>query len=570
MRCLSLLVAAASLAGQSPRAPSCTEDKRSECWVDAANQPGCQFWLDDETPSWKADWSGECSGGLAHGGGTVTWKYCFWDNGHCLPVEKEESGGFLHGRRHGKWTIGPLDAAACHRWNTEMYFQAAIEEDVSTCLESGASPDARDWTGSTPLHHAILMRSELPVVETLLDAGADVNARSNTGETPLHLAATFSDDLAVVRALLAAGADVDAMDDDRNTPLHDIHGGTDASGLAQILIDSGADADSRGRDGYTPLHHAANGTEPRIVDTLLKAGAKVDARDDQGRTPLNIAVEFGMWTRNEKQDVVEVLLAAGADPMARDENGRTPMLYALAGGNLELYRVLLESGADPMATRDGRGQASMHHALFGRNPALNKILLEAGADVNARDNEGETPLHLAASLEMLEETRFLLAAGADLEARDNHGNTPLHAVFKSDVRVGPEEVPKRLDPISDDLESVEILIKAGANIEARNHEGNTPLHVAAKYIAESNGVVRGYSANLHVFNIDYSSTGPTPIRLHAGDTIRVLLAAGADPRARNGAGETPCDLYRRNMFLRTERPGLCRRRGFLGWLRGGG
>ena len=512
MRVLLLLAAAVSLAGQSLRTPSCTEDKRSECWIEVANQPGCQFWLGDTTPYLKAHWSGECSQGLAEGRGTVTWRSCLWHNGNCMLLETEQTGSFLNGKRQGRWIEGPLDALGCHRWNTEMYFRNATLEDVTACLDAGADVNAQASVSDTPLHHAV-RKNDLSIIEVLLNAGANVDAEGSDGSTPLHVAAKFNIDL-----------------------------GNQSVVLARILIDAGANVEAQDDEGNTPLHLAADRMKLPTIEALLKAGADVDARDDEGKTPLHDVVEDtgfrrdgGWWRIDERLDVVEALLAAEADPMARDERGRTPMRHGLMSGNLALYRVLLEAGADPMATRDEWGREPMHHALFGMNPELYAILLEAGADVNARDNEGETPLHLAAHLDMLlGEIEFLLAAGADLEARDNEGNTPLHAVFESDVRIGPRKLQKGLDPISEDMEAVEVLIKAGADIEARDNEGNTPLHLAAKYIAERNGVVHGFNEVTGVFHIDYSLDGPAPIRLHAAMRSGLCWRPGQTPRRRTG------------------------------------
>jgi ankyrin repeat protein len=47
-------------------------------------------------------------------------------------------------------------------------------------------------------------------------------------------------------------------------------------------------------------------------------------------------------------------------------------------------------------------------------------------DVNARDNDGATPLHQAVSETNTHQTLKLLQNGADINARDNKGDTPLH------------------------------------------------------------------------------------------------------------------------------------------------
>ncbi|KAL2809381.1 ankyrin repeat-containing domain protein [Aspergillus granulosus] len=51
--------------------------------------------------------------------------------------------------------------------------------------------------------------------------------------------------------------------------------------------------------------------------------------------------------------------------------------------------------------------------------------LWAGADINARNNDGATPLHAAASY-LSGRLHDLLNAGADVIVQDNHGRTPLH------------------------------------------------------------------------------------------------------------------------------------------------
>ena len=384
-----LLLAAASLAAQSPQTPPCTEDKRSECWIEAANQPGCQFWHDGEIHSLKADWSGECSGGFAEGRGTLTWSACFWDNGHCMLFEIEQSGSLLNGRKDGRWIDGPLDAAGCHRWNTDMYFMAATVQDVAACLEAGADVNAYEsgYRAGTPLHHAA-RKNDLPMIELLLNAGADVDARDSGGHTPLHVAANSRDKPAVFKALLAAGADVNAGDNSWDTPLHGVALNGDPLGdqsveLARILIDAGANVETRQRYGNTPLHYAARSEQILIVEFLLEAGADVHARNDEGETPLYEAAG-GMLDNNT--DVVEALLAAGADVKTRNEYGMT----------------------------------LLHRVRNDATPAVYNVLLDAGAD---------------------------------LEARDDEGNTPLHAVFESKVDIGPQKLPKGLQPESEEMGS---------------------------------------------------------------------------------------------------------------------
>ncbi len=68
-------------------------------------------------------------------------------------------------------------------------------------------------------------------------------------------------------------------------------------------------------------------------------------------------------------------------------------------------------------------------AIRGKNTAEAKDLVANGADVNARDENGWTPLHHAASSGEMEIAAVLIAKGADVNAKDKYGLMPLHAAI---------------------------------------------------------------------------------------------------------------------------------------------
>ena len=84
--------------------------------------------------------------------------------------------------------------------------------------------------------------------------------------------------------------------------------------------------------------------------------------------------------------------------------------------------------------------------------------LATGADVNAKNRDGVTPLHVAAAKGHKEVAELLIAEGANVNAKDMAGWTPL---FGAAV-LGKNKI-------------VELLIANGANVNAKNDDGKTPL-----------------------------------------------------------------------------------------------
>jgi ankyrin repeat protein len=116
--------------------------------------------------------------------------------------------------------------------------------------------------------------------------------------------------------------------------------------------------------------------------------------------------------------------SARANEWAPD--GFTPLGLASFFGHLEAACLLLAQGADPnQAARNGTRLAPLHSAVAGGNAEIVRELLEHGAEVVARQEGGFTPLHTAAGEGREEMVRLLLARGADAVARSDSGKTPM-------------------------------------------------------------------------------------------------------------------------------------------------
>lgn len=151
-------------------------------------------------------------------------------------------------------------------------------EAVTLLLSEGAWPDAvqNPKTKSTPLHVVCgTPRDGAEVIGALCDFGATLEARDHRGNTPLHAAAQ-SGSATSLAALLEGGADAAAANDDKNTPLHlaVAHGHADC---CRLLIRYGAPLEAPDARGRTPPA-TAPATLPNDVLRLLDPDA--DMLDD--------------------------------------------------------------------------------------------------------------------------------------------------------------------------------------------------------------------------------------------------------------------------------------------------
>ena len=97
------------------------------------------------------------------------------------------------------------------------------------------------------------------------------------------------------------------------------------------------------------------------------------------------------------------------------------ILLLLSGAVGVCYGV--ENSDDQTASQDGQNSALLSAVENGSLDDVKK-LLDSGADVNAKNELGRTPLHLAAHRGDLKLVQLLAQCGADVNAKDNEGRTP--------------------------------------------------------------------------------------------------------------------------------------------------
>lgn len=257
--------------------------------------------------------------------------------------------------------------------------------------------------------------------------------------------------------------------------------------LAQTALHA-ADSDHA---GWSCLHYAAARGDTQTIRHLLAYGMNINQRNALGRTPLAEAARLGQL------QAVRVFIAQGAAIRIPDtKSGFTALHFAARNQHPAVLRTLLLAGANPNVHNQWR-QTPLWLAAWQAwqgNTVIAHILVEFGATVDNADQQGHTPLHMAARAGNAPMAAYLLAAGAAVNYRDNQGRTPLYQAVRGNH-----------------LQAARILLAHGAapNVHV---DGWTPLRVAvvSRYYQLANLLVR------------YGATGYEQYAIHAG------LAAGQE------------------------------------------
>ncbi len=464
--------------------------------------------------------------------------------------------------------------------NTLLHAAAGMEvpeETLRYLIESGIPVDSVNTAGETPLHRAVKTRNHLAALllfehqadpyrktgkgESALDiaflAGREFTSRILTrkltasrgpeGETPLH-AAAYANLPVITSLLLEQGADPNAVTSAGTAPLH-IAARLDSAALLQVLVRHQARVDLRNAAGNTPLHEAVKWNSSRACRFLLLAGSSANTRNLEGNTPMHTAV------LQEDNLNIQTLWEFSASLESRDSAGLTPLMAAVKLGVYETASMLVQLGADINA-RDSKGSTPLHEAVMTMNESLVLLLADRGSDIHAKNRNMESPFLKA--LELGKDPAVWLTGTQRIMERDNDGNTPLHLAVKnyagtgiitalielgSDVNTRNNylETPLHLSMNYPSRQAAETLLAAGADMFTRNSDNISPLEIAA---AGGLTVLSWIIDESNVHDTDQSGNTPlhTAVEMEHYDAAAFMMKLGADAKAVNTSGVSPKQL----------------------------
>lgn len=233
-------------------------------------------------------------------------------------------------------------------------------------------------------------------IQVILNLGADSGCFDATKNAALLCAVCANNEYAISQ-LISGGADVCHTDAAGNTALHFAARAGRTSTIKE-LIDSGAVASQVNNVGRTALHEAAIMGRHMTVQNLLENGSNVNEADGNGQTALHLAFQGPRVTRSL---VLHVLLEYHASIHLQDNNGKTVLHYAAAEHpndttDTNIVELLVDACREdpkhsllPVTTlsakkviniRDWNGRTALYEAKMARNIDIYKLLVDTGGD----------------------------------------------------------------------------------------------------------------------------------------------------------------------------------------------
>ena len=327
-----------------------------------------------------------------------------------------------------------------------------------------ADPNLPGSSGRTPMYMAA-SKDYYKIIKILIKYGADLNIPDLNGSTPLSVASKFGF-LKSCRLLLNYGADINYKNQNGGTPLIAAIVNNHFELVDEMIREFSADPNYIHENGQTLIHMAAVKGFNKVIKILLKYGVDINCKTEDGRTPLLLAVDY-----NHFELVDEMIGKFKADPNLPSDDGVTPICHAATKGYSEIIKILLKYGVDINCRMIG-GSTPLLLAVYNNHCDLvDEMIGKLEADPNLPNNDGSTPMFIAASEGFNEIIKILLKHGAHVNMTDE---------MVRDVPDGTS-TPLMVACEFGHFETCRLLLLNGAYINASIDDGyefNTPLSLA--------------------------------------------------------------------------------------------
>ncbi|UJR21238.1 hypothetical protein I4U23_024333 [Adineta vaga] len=445
-------------------------------------------------------------------------------------------------------------------------------------IKKGASINHTNKQGETALHltsqyglekmtHVLLEHGANPNLQTHVTSSLADEVNENVGlQTPIHRAVYALQEriLSIYINILERNSDDHNIKPNFN--LQDEHGQSVFSltlwmnmlPIAKQLLQIGhAQINITDSDQIPLLAQAIMKQNVQAALFLLEQNVDVNQKT-HGLCPIQLAVKYHL------PSVVEALCRNSVNMNIIDENGNSVIWSALDSGQEDIATILVKFGCDSTQWSSGPDncrQTLLHRAIDENNESVACFLIRSGCDINSPRQVGfngeapdicktlESPLHLACQWGLERVVSTLIEHHADINKKDAEGNTPLHVAIINQhlniinllirapnldlsIRNKQNQTAFACSIVSKNNEAANLILKREPKAaEQIDNKGRNFLHIAVQN-GDIESVLFLLTVHVNVNNRVQDASQLTPLHLcvQTGNEIilRNLLLAGAN------------------------------------------
>ncbi|CAM3050611.1 Ankyrin repeat protein [Legionella steigerwaltii] len=199
--------------------------------------------------------------------------------------------------------------------------------------------------------------------------------------------------------------------------------------------------------GMTALHLAAVKGHVHTVKILLAKGADAQKTNNELQLPiysaLLVPVSYEENLLHKKEELFHVLKHETPGVMKHQDRSGDSILHIIAAyGFYNLAKNLLEESTELAFLANNYGVYPIHTAILNQRPNLVRLLLDIKNGAALTDAEGKSPLHYAVLFGTREIIELCCQKAPDINARDQDGRTPL--MLAAEARNGNPNIQELL------------------------------------------------------------------------------------------------------------------------------
>lgn len=284
-------------------------------------------------------------------------------------------------------------------------------------IEKGAAINAADHDGNNLFTYAARLGNKFVMNKAIQNEIDYLKPNNKNGNAMLFAAKGWRRTTNTIETFLyldSLGIKANVTDSDGNTPLHALAKYQKNENVWDFFIGKGLLINKQNESGNTALLYAINAKNKMATQLLLPLTDTVNHKNKEGESALIFAF------RRLNTDLAEQLLNKNANAAVKDSDNRNlivHLFYMLNNNSTETFESLLalaqENGVSETEPFEG-GKNLVHLAIEKNSPYLLNKAIELEQNINGKNKEGLTPLHVAAmKCKDNELLKLLLSHGAD-------------------------------------------------------------------------------------------------------------------------------------------------------------